>query len=113
MTYGCMSNVKKIIDTQNKRKLNASQHNPTEINEPKLCNCRNKASSPMQGKCLQQAVIYQATVKTTTSAQPTSDQRRTSSKRASIVPQQSVKEFNRIHVWSLNYMIKLLNVVIL
>ena len=32
-------------------------------NKPKLCNCRNKASCPMQGKCLEQSVIYQATVK--------------------------------------------------
>ena len=63
VSYSCMSSVKKIIDTQNKRKLKASQQKPTENTKPKQCNCRNKESCPMKGNCLQSAIIYQAIVK--------------------------------------------------
>ncbi|CAH3145138.1 unnamed protein product [Porites lobata] len=68
-----MNNAKQIIDNHNKRILTAhaktnattaaADSAPTIINNNnKKCNCRQKNSCPLNGNCLQPAVIYQATV---------------------------------------------------
>ena len=88
ISYSCMNNTKKIIDNHNKRILTASTQpdaatdnnaatNPntatvtdtaTEVKTDaaattnKTCNCRQKNTCPLDGNCLQQSVIYQATV---------------------------------------------------
>ena len=59
-----MPNVKSIISSHNKKVLstNITEQDQTE----KECNCRNKTECPLEGKCLQKNVIYQATVTTNT-----------------------------------------------
>ena len=32
--------------------------------EKRMCNCRNKEACPLQGKCLQESVVYEAEVET-------------------------------------------------
>ena len=54
-----MPNVGQILKTHNKKVLNQSQaHN----NQDNPCNCRNKNTCPLQGKCQTESVIYQADV---------------------------------------------------
>ena len=55
-----MPNMKSIIDSHNKKLLNKSNNTTTE----ELCNCQTKSTCPLEGKCLQEAVVYQATVST-------------------------------------------------
>ena len=57
-----MPNVSRIIQGNNKQVL--QQQNDTNSNRPaKTCNCR-AATCPLDGKCLTQSVIYEATLKT-------------------------------------------------
>ena len=64
ISYSCMSNLKQNIDGHNKSILH------TKIVPPKTCNCRKPAECPMNGNCLKESVIYQATVTTDDSNPP-------------------------------------------
>ena len=56
ISYSCMSNVKQLIDSHNKRLLAA--YSPSlESAKTKLCNCRKK------GECLTSGVVYQAKIR--------------------------------------------------
>ena len=57
LSYSCMNSVQQIINNHNK----ALQTSDAE-NNSKLCNCREKNSCPLNGKCLKKGVVYQATV---------------------------------------------------
>ena len=57
-----MSNVKTIISNHNKAQINKSD--PTIDSN---CSCRNSSTCPMDGKCNDQNIIYQAEVTTSTS----------------------------------------------
>lgn len=57
ISYSCMPNLEQKINNHNKSTLGLNQ--PTT---DKGCNCRVKASCPMNGECLTNNVIYQATV---------------------------------------------------
>ena len=60
VSYACMPNIATTISSHNRNILNK-----TSLNNPdsqRLCNCRDKPKCPLDGKCLQQSVIYQATV---------------------------------------------------
>ena len=59
LTYSCMNNIHQIITSHNKTVINNEK---SEVEQTRLCNCRNKTSCPLQGKCLQKGVIYQATI---------------------------------------------------
>ena len=62
-----MNNVKAIISNHNKVVINKSSNSPVQaIN---TCNCRDKGSCPMDGKCNEQSIMYQAEVATTYSKQ--------------------------------------------
>ena len=70
LSYSCMPNIKNTIATHDKRTLSndASATTPTSPKQPeKECNCRRKNECPLNGKCLQSNVIYQATVTSSTS----------------------------------------------
>ena len=54
--------IKQTIDNQNKQKLRLFNNNATENEESKPCNCKKKDECPLDGNCLQAAVIYQAKV---------------------------------------------------
>ena len=58
MSYRCTPNLARKISGHNAKVLNSKSNE-----EPKKeCNCRKKDECPVQGKCLQSGVIYQATV---------------------------------------------------
>ena len=59
-SYSCMTNIKTIISNHNKAQINKSD--PTNDSN---CNCRNSSMCPMDGKCNDQNMIYQAEVTTT------------------------------------------------
>ena len=60
ISYSCMLNLEAKITNHNKAILaNSSRTNNDEINQ---CNCRNKSECPLDGYCLTNNVIYQATV---------------------------------------------------
>ena len=67
LSYSCMSNIKSIISSHNKAVLSNFYLSQTQTNE-KECNCRKKDQCPLDGKCLTQNVVYQATVTTQTSS---------------------------------------------
>ena len=55
--------MKKVIDGHNKAILKNAQ-NPEENQPKKMCNCRNEKEWPLEGGCLQNEIVYQATVTT-------------------------------------------------
>ena len=57
LSYSCMNNVQQMINSHNKTILTSAAENNN-----KLCNCREKNACPLNGKCLQKGVVYQATV---------------------------------------------------
>ena len=57
LSYSCMNNGQQIINSHNKTVLTSAAENKN-----KLCNCREKNSCPLNGKYLQEGVVYQATV---------------------------------------------------
>ena len=61
-----MPNMKFVISSHNKYVL--SNFNPP-TQQPDTCNCRKKPDCPLEGKCLQSNVIYQATVTTATTTE--------------------------------------------
>ncbi|GFS25682.1 inositol hexakisphosphate and diphosphoinositol-pentakisphosphate kinase 2 [Elysia marginata] len=62
LSYSCTPNIKQIISSHNKRIINESSN---KASTTKLCNCRDKPSCPLQGKCLEQSLVYQATISET------------------------------------------------
>ena len=62
LSYSCTQNVKSIIKSHNKKVLN--EHNSqSQPDNTKTCNCRKKNDCPLNGDCLQNSVVYKATVK--------------------------------------------------
>ena len=62
ISYSWMNNTKQIIDNHNKSILKSLDNNTTETRNDKKCNCRQKDACPLNGNCLQSAIIYQAIV---------------------------------------------------
>lgn len=60
LSYSCMPNMKKQIDSHNKQTLTAAQQTETTTDE--TCNCRRKNECPLDGDCKKRSIIYQATV---------------------------------------------------
>ena len=66
----CMPNMKQILTSHNNKIITNYNKSP-EIKQ-KECNCRNKNDCPLQGKCLTDSIVYQATVtQTSTNKQET------------------------------------------
>ena len=61
LNYSCAQNFKTIIQNHN-RKVMASSKSTEE--PQKLCNCRKPKECPLQGKCLEDNIIYKAVVNT-------------------------------------------------
>ena len=55
MSYGCMTNIKQIIDGQNKGIL--AKQNVSNTPDAKSCNCRKPYDCPVAEKCLKESVI--------------------------------------------------------
>ena len=61
LSYSCMPNISNIISSHNKAVLNEETHrNNTTV--AKECNCRQKNTCPLNGKCQTEGIVYQATV---------------------------------------------------
>ena len=59
LSYSCMQNMKHIISNHNKTVLESTK---VKESQGKTCNCRDKQSCPLKGRCLQREVVYKATV---------------------------------------------------
>ena len=59
VSYSCTKNMKSIIQSHNKSVLSGKENRDTT---GKMCNCRDKPSCPLNGSCLVERSIYQATV---------------------------------------------------
>ena len=62
VSYSCVPNVSNIITNHNKNVL-SNKPEPESITT--TCNCRQKASCPLNGKCLDRSIIYLCNVKAT------------------------------------------------
>ena len=60
LSYSCMPNMKAIIATHNKQKLESNH--PPQQQQMQECNCRKKEDCPLDGKCKTNNIVYQATV---------------------------------------------------
>ena len=60
MGYSC-TNMAQAISGHNKKLLPSSQ-TPRNTSPPKICNCRQQAECPLNGRCLEESVIYSANV---------------------------------------------------
>ena len=60
VSYCCMENVKSLISRHNKRVI--SRMNNKKDQNKNMCNCRNKNSCPLSNMCLQENVVYKATI---------------------------------------------------
>ena len=72
LSYSCMPNMKAVISSHNKNML-AQDSATAAQTQLCMCNCRNKPECPLQGSCMQENVVYQATVDTETKWKTTSD----------------------------------------
>jgi hypothetical protein len=68
VSYKTTANMKQIIAKQNKQIMEKELIKDTQ---DKTCNCRRPAECPLQGKCLLNNIIYQATIKETEADQTT------------------------------------------
>jgi hypothetical protein len=59
LSYSCMPNIKHHIDSHNHTLLKTTNQ---ELTTDKTCNCRVKTDCPLNGNCLTDNVVYQATV---------------------------------------------------
>ena len=66
VSYSCLPNVKQTI-SNNKHRLLQLHRMKESTQGSKLCNCRQKNSCPLDGKCLTKCVVFKATVTETTS----------------------------------------------
>ena len=57
ISYSCMPNMKRIISSRNKSILRKAGEEPK-----RMCNCQRGTVCPLNGKCLESEIIYQATV---------------------------------------------------
>ena len=58
VSYSCTESIKTIIDSHNKKVL----RNTENIEEKRSCNCIKKDECPLNNMCLENNIIYQATV---------------------------------------------------
>ena len=68
LSYSCMTNLKQIIESSNKKKIRQSEDNHDDNTRKKdgktksNCNCRKSDQCPLQNNCQINNIIYQATV---------------------------------------------------
>jgi hypothetical protein len=58
LSYSCLPNVGSVL------KSTRQEPPETSTNEEKMCNCRKPTECPLEGQCLQSAVVYEAAVTT-------------------------------------------------
>ena len=66
VSYSCMDNMKTLIQKHNKHILTQNvKRNQTTMNKQTTCNCKNRDTCPLAGKCLMESVVYRADVTAT------------------------------------------------
>ena len=60
MSYSCMPNIGDIISMHNKAILQQSDKNTKDGN--KQCNCRDRSTCPLEGRCKEGPIVYKATL---------------------------------------------------
>ena len=66
LSYSCMPNMTTIISSHNKKIISQDTATLTPTQQERTCTCRKKSECPLEGKCLQANVVYQAYVATET-----------------------------------------------
>ena len=69
LSYSCMPNMKAVISSHNKNMLAQDGAKAAPFQQPRTCNCKNRPECPLQGNCVQENVVYQATVATETTTE--------------------------------------------
>ena len=69
LSYSCIPNMKAVISSHNKNMLAQDGATAAPLQQPRTCNCRNRPECPLQGNCVQENVVYQATVATETTTE--------------------------------------------
>ena len=66
VSYSCMSNVRSVISSHNKRILKETKSAQKSVKDKnqKLCNCKNANECPLNNVCLTKDLVYQAAVRT-------------------------------------------------
>ena len=63
ISYSCLPNMSSIIKSHNNKVIANSQKTiDMAKSDGKTCNCRKQAACPLEGKCLTESIIYQATL---------------------------------------------------
>ncbi len=60
ISYSCMPNIRNIIKGHNMSKLKTPETRDTE--DASKCNCNDKGTCPLEGQCLADSLVYQATI---------------------------------------------------
>ena len=63
MSYRCTPDLARKIGANNSKILNKNAEKENEMATKIQCNCRKKPECPVENKCLQEGVVYQATIK--------------------------------------------------
>ena len=63
LSYSCMPSMSSVIASHNKKILTEELPQQTS-EERRTCNCRTRETCPMDGNCLDESIIYKATVTT-------------------------------------------------
>ena len=63
MSYRCTPNLARKISAHNSKILNKNAEKENEMATKIDCNCRKKDECPVENKCMQDGVVYQATIK--------------------------------------------------
>ena len=64
-----MPNMKAVISSHNKNLLAQDGATGAPLQQPRTCYCKNGPECPLQGNCLKENVVYQATVVTETTTE--------------------------------------------
>ena len=59
MSYSCMPNIDDIISMHNKATL--QQFDKKTKDEDKQCNCRDRSTCSLEGRCKERPIVYKAT----------------------------------------------------
>ena len=65
LSYSSMPNMANII-----KSINNAVLDPKPDKKAKLCNCRNASQCPLYGECLEESLVYEATLSTVSERRP-------------------------------------------
>ena len=66
LSYSCMPNFKTIIASHNSKLLEKHRNQGKVHQHIKSCSCSNKTKCPLENKCMEKSLVYEATISTST-----------------------------------------------